>query len=147
MESIQIRRAAAADLDSVMLIEKDGGGDWKKEFFMNELRNPFALFFVALAGGVTAGFAVVWAAADELQLNNIGVSKAMRRRGIGSALLKFIKEYPYKEKPSRIFLEVREKNSTAISFYESHGFRASGTRPNYYGDDNAILMEKTLNEI
>ncbi|MCL1911712.1 MAG: ribosomal protein S18-alanine N-acetyltransferase [Leptospirales bacterium] len=147
MKDLLIREALESDIDRVMVIEKEGGGDWKREYFLNELRNPFSLFLCALAGEELAGFAVVWNAADELQLNNIAVGKNLRRYGIGRALLEFIKKYPYKEKPARIFLEVREKNAAAIAFYETMGFKAAGTRQNYYGDDNAVLMEKTLDEI
>ena len=147
MKNLLIREALESDIDHIMIIEKESGGDWKREYFLNELRNPFSLFLSACTGDELSGFAVTWNAADELQLNNIAVSKNQRRSGIGSALLEFIEKYPYKKKPARIFLEVREKNLTARTFYETMGFKATGTRKNYYGDDNAVLMEKALNEI
>ena len=147
MKDLLIRKALESDIDHIMVIEKEGGGDWKREYFLNELKNPFSLFICALADKELSGFAVVWSAADELQLNNIAVAKNQRRSGIGRALLEFIEKYPHKEKPTRIFLEVREKNVTAIKFYETMKFKATGTRQNYYSDDNAVLMEKTLDEI
>ena len=147
MKELLIREARESDIDSIMIIEKEGGGGWKHEYFLNELKNPFSLFISAFIDGELLGFAVVWNAADELQLNNIAVSKKQRRAGIGSALLEFIKKYPYKEKPTRIFLEVREKNLTARAFYETIGFKATGIRQDYYDNDNAVLMEKILDEI
>ena len=147
MKDLLIRKAIESDIDYIAAIEKEGGGGWKREYFLNELKNPFSLFISAFADGELSGFAVVWNAADELQLNNIAVGKKQRRSGIGSALLEFIKKYPYKEKPARIFLEVREKNLAARAFYETMGFKATGTRQGYYGDDNAVLMEKILDEI
>ncbi|MCL2026099.1 MAG: ribosomal protein S18-alanine N-acetyltransferase [Leptospirales bacterium] len=147
MKNPIIRKTLESDIDHIMIIEKEGGGVWKREYFLNELKNPFSLFLSAFTDGNLSGFAVVWSAADELQLNNIAVSKNQRRSGIGRALLEFIEKYPYKQKPARIFLEVREKNLTAIKFYETLGFKVTGTRKNYYGDDNAVLMEKKLDEI
>jgi ribosomal protein S18 acetylase RimI-like enzyme len=34
------------------------------------------------------------------------------------------------------FLEVRRSNSSAVAFYERHGFKYSRTRPLYYSDPN-----------
>jgi len=147
MKDLLIRKALESDIEHILVIEKEGGGDWKREYFLNELKNPFSLFLSAFTNGELSGFAVVWNAADELQLNNIAVGKNQRRSGIGRALLDFIEKYQYRQKPARIFLEVREKNLTARAFYETMGFRTSGTRQGYYGNDNAVLMEKALDEI
>ena len=44
----------------------------------------------------------------------------------------------------QIHLEAREKNSSVLSFYMKKSFSRVGFRKNFYGDDNAILMEKII---
>jgi ribosomal-protein-alanine N-acetyltransferase len=46
----------------------------------------------------------------------------------------------------KVFLEVRESNVPAISFYEKHGFVRSGRRPAYYQSptEAAVLMMREL---
>ena len=39
-------------------------------------------------------------------------------------------------------LEVRTKNSIAISLYESLGFKVIHTRLKYYKDDDAYIIER-----
>ncbi len=139
-----IRRAEEQDIDQVFLIEQQGDGDWKRDFFLNELSNSFSVFLVAEKEGRIAGFAVIWNVADEIQLNDIAVSPDFRRTGVGTELIQHIISMPFKIKPAKIFLEVREKNLRAVQFYKSLSFYETGRRKNYYGDDNAILMEKIL---
>ena len=47
-----------------------------------------------------------------------------------------------------VTLEVRESNASAISLYESLGFRSFGIRENYYSDngENAKIMWRINNE-
>ena len=44
---------------------------------------------------------------------------------------------------SRVFLEVRESNATAVDFYEKLGFRQVGVRQDYYQApaESAKVME------
>jgi [ribosomal protein S18]-alanine N-acetyltransferase len=46
----------------------------------------------------------------------------------------------------RVYLEVREANREARSFYQNRGFAVTGVRPNYYRqpDEAAVLMEKKV---
>lgn len=44
----------------------------------------------------------------------------------------------------KCFLEVRSRNTPAISLYEKCGFKRVGLRKKYYGDDDAAVMEAEL---
>jgi ribosomal protein S18 acetylase RimI-like enzyme len=46
----------------------------------------------------------------------------------------------------RVYLEVRESNTTAIAFYQKQGFSIMGRRPGYYREpeEAAVLMERRL---
>jgi ribosomal-protein-alanine N-acetyltransferase len=44
----------------------------------------------------------------------------------------------------RVYLEVRPANAAARALYASLGFEATGLRPRYYGDEDAVLMTRDL---
>lgn len=90
-----------------------------------------------------AGYACVWAFADEVHINNFAVIPAFRRKGLGLKLIRFIfstfQGYAY------TFLEVRVSNKAAIGLYKKAGFEPFFTRANYYADnEDALVMKKNL---
>ena len=44
----------------------------------------------------------------------------------------------------KILLEVNEKNLIAIKLYYKFNFEIINIRPNYYGNDSALVMERVL---
>jgi len=139
-----IRSAQLKDIDAVLEIEIKGSNLWNRDFFTRELDISFSRFCVAEYDSHVIAFAVAWEIEDEIQLLNIGVSDGHKRRGIGSALIRYLLKTS--SNPGKIYVELKEKNSTAYLFYTSNGFLRTGTRKNYYSDDNALLMEKTVEE-
>jgi len=89
-------------------------------------------------------FLVARAVTFEWELENIVV--ASRRKGLGSLILNEFLNMARQEKAEAIFLEVRESNSAARSFYEKLAFEMTGRRPNYYTDpeEAAIVYRRTL---
>ena len=74
-----------------------------------------------------------------LDIMNLFVNEEDRRKGIATELMnKMIQEENY----SRIMLEVNENNDSAIRLYNKLGFKEISLRDRYYGEDNAIIMEK-----
>jgi ribosomal protein S18 acetylase RimI-like enzyme len=45
---------------------------------------------------------------------------------------------------NRIYLEVRASNTKAIAFYEKAGFKKTGMIKDFYGDEDAITMERKI---
>jgi ribosomal-protein-alanine N-acetyltransferase len=81
----------------------------------------------------------------ELHITTIAVKPEYRRRGHARALIgAALDSYP---NASHAHLEVRPTNVEAIALYESLGFRKTGRRPRYYGDEDALLMTLNLDEI
>lgn len=74
---------------------------------------------------------------------NIGVIKKYRNLGIGGILFNKLCKFAMLKQVKTIWLEVRESNITAISFYEKEGFSKIQIRKNFYADptDNAVLMK------
>jgi ribosomal-protein-alanine N-acetyltransferase len=96
--------------------------------------------------GKLAGFLVVRAVVAEAELLNLCVAPEKRRTGLAAALLHEAVDELRRTRVERLFLEVRESNTPAISFYEKHKFRKTGRRPAYYRDPDeaAVLMMKEL---
>jgi ribosomal-protein-alanine N-acetyltransferase len=139
-----IRKAQFTDIDSVLEIEQESINSWSYDQFIQELNNEFAVFLVAESNNNVIGYAVAWRVADEIQINSISVKKNFRKQGIGSKLLAEIIKNDTNRVYSRAILDVRSKNMEAINFYTDNDFTKTGLRKNYYNDDDAILMEKIL---
>ncbi|MFA6708861.1 MAG: ribosomal protein S18-alanine N-acetyltransferase [Fusobacterium sp.] len=85
---------------------------------------------------IISGYIIVFDNSETFEIMKIGVLEEKRKMGIGEKLINKIKE-----KEKNIFLEVRENNISAISFYEANGFKKIGIRKNYYKNkEHAILM-------
>jgi len=87
------------------------------------------------------GFIVALQIAPEWELENIVVSPAALRKGIGKRLLQALLDAARKTNSQAVFLEVRESNQGARSFYEKSGFAQTGRRKSYYSNplEDAVL--------
>ena len=82
----------------------------------------------------------------EGNLDIIAVSENHRRKGYAKQLANKAFSELVKNGVTKVFLEVRKKNAAAISLYELLGFNRIGERLNYYGNDDAVMMVKFLEE-
>lgn len=99
--------------------------------------------YVAVSGGQVSGIVIGRKIGDEAEVLNLAVREGERRRGAGQRLVsRLLEEYQGRD-VSRVFLEVRESNATAIRFYERLGFQTVGTRKGYYPEpkEDALVME------
>lgn len=117
---------------------------WSAASLASTLRDVGALaLLVRDATGAPLGFSLLRGAAGEIEVLLVVVAPALRRRGIGRALLaKALARVPG---ASVAHLEVRASNAAAIALYESLGFVAVGRRPRYYeGGEDALSMRCKL---
>ncbi len=140
-------------LPEVMSIEAESfaapaGADlWRREIESPLAMNLSARTAPAMDSRVV-GYIHCWAAAGELQVNSIAVSRPYRRQGIARRLLKAMMDRAAEEGMVLATLEVRASNEAAIGLYESLGFVVKGRRRGYYereGED-ALLMEAPLSK-
>ena len=89
-----------------------------------------------------AGFAGIWAIADEAHITNIAVRKSYQRQGIGELLMISIIDLAAELKADVVTLEMRASNTPARSLYQKFGFAEAGLHHGYYTDDreDAIIM-------
>ena len=140
----------ASDLDAVIEIERVSfPSPWGREHFLHEIRtNPHAFNPVVRDAGRVVAYACTWILAGSLEVNNIAVDPAHRRRGHARALLVRALARARGLHCERAVLEVRPSNESAKRLYASFGFRVVGRRKKYYEDngEDAILMALALRE-
>lgn len=140
----------ATDIDAVLAVEQASfTNPWTREMYLKELENT-GVSYCYLAkepGGVVVGFCSFWRVLDELHVNNLAVSLAHRRRGVGSALLSHILNEGVALGAGRATLEVRRSNIEALALYERFGFSIAGVRKGYYTnppEDALVLWRENL---
>ena len=145
MSGPYLRRMEPRDLPSVMEIDALClPRPWSAAIWRGELTSPYGLYLVIEDDGEVFGHIGVRHVLGELHITTIAVRPEHRRRGharvlVGAALA----AYP---RATHVHLEVRPTNGAAISLYESLGFRTTGRRPRYYGDEDALLMTLNLDQ-
>ncbi|MFT3773343.1 MAG: ribosomal protein S18-alanine N-acetyltransferase [Minicystis sp.] len=111
-----------------------------------ELARPWSRLWAArfAEGEDPVGFLVAWHVADELHVLNVATRPAVRRCGVGRALMAEALAYSSEQKIRILILEVRRSNRPAIKLYRDFGFTALGVRPGYYSDNNEDAVEMLL---
>jgi GNAT superfamily N-acetyltransferase len=110
--------------------------DFERHF--NNHENDTHYFVVRNAEGIivaVGGYGRERLMPDVYYIGYFAVGKALQRKGIGGELLKKI-EADMKEKARLLIIRAEEKgaqNPTAL-FYEKHGYKKTGTVPDYWGD-------------
>ncbi|MBV8515338.1 MAG: ribosomal protein S18-alanine N-acetyltransferase [Acidobacteria bacterium] len=142
-----IRRFDARDAGAVgeILAQSPEAAAWTVKS-LEQLNKRGELGWVIEDGKKVVGFLVVRAVVAEAEILNLCVRPEKRRAGLAEALLKEAVTELRRTRVDRVFLEVRESNTAAISFYEKHKFSRTGRRPGYYRDPDeaAVLMMKEL---
>ena len=92
-----------------------------------------------------SGFLVAQGIDQEWELENIVVTAADQRRGLGSRLLREFLDLIRDEHAEAVFLEVRESNHAARRLYEKFAFEQTGRRPHYYAQPNEDALTYRLN--
>ena len=59
---------------------------------------------------------------DFLDIDEFGVDESCRRKGVASAMIRFIREYAREKGFRRLELNMWEFNRGALAFYEAAGF-------------------------
>lgn len=109
-----------------------------------ELARPWARVWAAHAGGQPAGVLVAWHVADELHVHSVATAPALRRRGVGLALMQEAIAYARAQAVRLVLLEVRRSNDAATSLYQRLGFTVLGVRKAYYASDGEDGLELVL---
>jgi ribosomal-protein-alanine acetyltransferase len=155
---VKIRKATADDIHAMLELARASvtAAHWTDQQYRDLLlpaAEVYRLVIVAEAGGDVSnsaasdnserllGFLIARFLTPECELENIVVSPAARRRGIGKQLLESLLLAAHETNIESVFLEVRESNHTGRAFYEKAEFKLDGRRKSYYSNpsEDAIL--------
>lgn len=109
-----------------------------KELFHLENLNHNEEIYVLKKDNIVLGF-LHTLNLDKIEILNLVVHPEHRREGISSVLL----DYLFSEINKNTILEVREGNLEAINLYHNFNFKEISRRKNYYGNEDAIIMERS----
>jgi [ribosomal protein S18]-alanine N-acetyltransferase len=93
-----------------------------------------AMFVARDAAGAVVGHASARRFVDDVHVIRLVVDGAVRRQGIGAALLDRLTSWARATGAARITLEVRAGNVAALALYGRAGFVTLGRRTGYYPD-------------
>lgn len=148
---VEIHPLSAADVVEVKTLEeKCNLSSWSINDYYAETGREDSRSFVAKIKNKVIGFIVarlirlsIQSPLYEIEIFNICIEKRYRRKRIGQSLIYELTKAAKNECTS-IWLEVRESNQKAISFYKSLGFETAGKRKNFYYNpvENGVIMRK-----
>jgi len=147
---VTIREATLADIPAIAALHaRCFAQAWDEIFLGRILAHPGAVALLAVAQDMPAGFALARAAAGEAEILSLGVNPELRRRGLGTALIRAACLYVDGAGVMEVFLEVSVENTAARGLYAHLGFREVGRRPDYYEDAvgtarDALVLRRAL---
>ena len=141
----KIRPYQFSDAEAVAEIcrQSPEAAQWPKESY-EQAHSSGQIVLIAEINAQVCGFLVARITGDEAEILNTAIDPAHRRKGIGSRLLTRAISEAQAHNTKSIYLEVRESNRAAISFYDRHGFAKTAERHGYYSTptENALVMKK-----
>ena len=149
-KNVAIRRATINDVPAMLAVSREAptSASWGEPSFRDVFNTgtPARIALLSERGRVLEGFVVARVNAEDCELENVVVSLAVRRKGIGSKLVAALLQEARNLGAARIFLEVRESNTPARALYEKCGFEINGRRKSYYRDpiEDAVLYTRQL---
>ena len=147
--TIDLRTAGANDIAALERLMGSAfdprfGEAWTRSQCLGVLGMPGVWLTLADVNGIPVGFALARAVADEAELLLLATDPAMRRRGVGGALLRSVVDGCRARDVVNLHLEVRAGND-AERLYRDAGFARVGERRGYYrGRDGRSFDAHTL---
>ena len=140
--SVTFGPAHADEVQALVVIDSTSPQAWTREAFIAELTHEPKTLFVLRSGHEVLAFVVTRVHVPEMDIVNLAVSFAHRRRGLGRFLLRSLLSHPASKGVRSVFLEVRAGNEAARRHYTAAGFKETQRRSGFYKDplEDAILM-------
>lgn len=144
----QLSAADSAAIAQIAELESSVFPDpWSERAIADTAAQKCSFCVTASLDGRMTGYLLCYSVLDECEIARIAVKPEVRRQGIGKFLLEALEKMCRKNGISRILLDVRKSNETAVAFYKNNGFEIDGERRGYYGGnppEDAILMGRTV---
>ena len=150
---VAVRLARAADAADIAAMSRDyieQGLPWTWTAGRVEAAIREADINVVVAGerGAISAFGIMSYPDDDAHLLLFAVRRNQRRRGVGSAILRWLEEAADTAGAKRIRVECRRDNSAARNFYCEHGYQELSITTKFYrGLKDGIHLVKWLRPI
>lgn len=144
---LTIRRMKESDIPEVGRLEKEIFPDpWSEGAISETFEQEQTLLLVAYEDRKLIGYLILYFVLEEGEIARIAVIPECRRQGVGARMLLELEDLCEDNGITKLLLDVRESNETAISFYTSYGFVQDGVRRNFYSDpqEDGILMSREI---
>ncbi len=141
---VHIRWMIRRDMPEVLAIEEQSFEfPWSEDDFVRCLRQRNCIGMVAEHNERVIGFMIYELHKTRLHILNFAVDQQLRRRRVGSQMVKKLSGKLSPQRRSRIMLEIRETNLPAQLFFRALGFRAVSVLRGFYDDtpEDAYLMQ------
>jgi ribosomal-protein-alanine N-acetyltransferase len=150
--SIDVRLATLSDVSQIAAMSRDYiehglPWTWTEERVAHSIRDSETNVVVAGERGSLIGFGIMFYASDDAHLLLFAVRAAHRRRGIGSAILRWLEEAARVAGAKRIRVECTRENAAGRNFYCEHGYHELQiTTKMYRGIKDGVHLEKWFRE-
>ena len=138
------RKATLDDIKILNDIQDKYFDHTARENFDFLLKNENYLVIVTTIDNKIIAYACFSISYEQSDLLSICVEKQYRRQNIAQNLLEVCFDYLNMLEVKEILLEVNENNIAAQKLYLKLAFEQIHIRKNYYGDQTAVIMRKTL---
>ncbi len=144
---VTIRDVTAGDKEGVrvLLTSVPEAGRWSDPSVCQSQQGTFCRL-AECDDGEICGLIAFRITADEAEILNLAVHSSQRRKGIASHLIDEVAAKCKSAGVTKIFLEVRESNEAARSFYARMSFAKAGRRRGYYREpvEDALVLVRTI---
>lgn len=131
-------------VNDVVRIESELIAKTSKEKVLKTIETEKPIYFVLKKDNKVLGFVEGLFLPPEAELYDIAIDKLEQGKGYANLLVEFFVKHAKNMGVETIFLEVNSINQKAINLYQKFGFEKYSIRKKYYGDNDAILMKKTI---
>ena len=137
-----LRRADNQDAELVAAIDSAifESQAWTLAMWQAELSQSFNHIILAVPldnSSKPIGFVSASILDNAIEIRKIGSLIPFRKKGVGLRCLEAVERLRQEHRKEKIILEVSEKNTSAIAFYQKNGFVTISIRPRYYQDNSA----------
>lgn len=144
-----LRRAVPADLESIMVIEKDSfRRPWPASVIVRDLELTHnCLYRVAQLGDEVVAYLGGWLYEGKLHVGSVATACAYRRRGLAEILMLDALRVAAARGADRVVLEYRVSNRPAARLYAKLGFQQVRLHKHYYLDSGEDAVEVLLSPL
>ena len=149
---VAVRLARLADAAEIATMSRDYierglPWTWTEARVAHAIRDPETNVVVVRESGALLGFGIMFYASDDAHLLLFAVRRAHQRRGVGSAILRWLEDVARDRGREAHPRRCLRENSAARNFYCEHGYHELDITQKFYrGLKDGVHLEKWLRD-